>query len=96
MDKLIGDTLPMINDDGFSDRVLGRLKQQIWTRRLVLTGATIAGLALALPFFGDLIFGVSDQLMALANHWDEVAKPGEYTALLNTVPARDALLQVSG
>ena len=96
LDRLIGKAMPPIDDAGFTDVVLGRLKRRIWTRRLVLSGATVAGLALALPFFSELVFGLSDQLTQLANNWDQVAKPGEVSALLNTVPARDALLQIGG
>ena len=96
MDRLIGTAMPAIDDAGFSAAVLGKLKRRIWTRRLVLSGATIAGLALALPFLGEMLFGLSDQLTLLADNWDQVARPGEVSALLNTVPARDVLLHVGG
>ncbi len=36
-----------IADDGFSDRVIGRIRRRIWADRLVLPVATLAGAALA-------------------------------------------------
>lgn len=95
MDQLIGDALPVIDDGGFSDAVLGKVKRQIWTRRLVLSAAVISGIALALPFLSDLVFAISDQLVVLANQWNEIATAGNYPVVLSTIPARDALLHLS-
>jgi hypothetical protein len=36
-----------VADDGFSDRVMGRIRRRAWQRRLVLAGAGAAGLAIA-------------------------------------------------
>ncbi len=52
-----------IANDGFSDRVVGRIRRQLWVRRLALPTAMVAGAAIAvkpatqLIAIGSQIFG---------------------------------------
>ncbi|MGI9199501.1 MAG: DUF5056 domain-containing protein [Woeseiaceae bacterium] len=51
-----------ITDDGFSDRVVRRIRRQMWVRRLALPIAMIVGAAIALKPATQL-FGVGAQVL---------------------------------
>jgi hypothetical protein len=52
-----------VADNGFSDRVVGRIRRQIWVRRLALPVAMVAGAAIALKPASQL-FTVGSQVFA--------------------------------
>jgi hypothetical protein len=52
-----------VADNGFSDRVVGRIRRQIWVRRLALPVAMVAGAAIALKPATQL-FAVGSQIFA--------------------------------
>ena len=52
-----------VADNGFSDRVVGRIRRQIWVRRLALPLAMLAGAAIALKPATQL-FTVGSQIFA--------------------------------
>lgn len=49
-----------IADDGFSKRVVGRLRKRIWTRRIMLPAAVFTGSAIAAKPVSDLLAGLGD------------------------------------
>ena len=52
-----------IADNGFSDRIVGRIRRQMWVRRLALPVAMVAGAAIAVKPATQL-FAVGSQIFA--------------------------------
>ncbi len=51
-----------IADDGFSQRVVGRIRRRIWVRRLALPVAMVVGLAIAIKPASQLVLAASKLL----------------------------------
>lgn len=49
----------LIADDGFSARIVGRIRRRLWIRRLTMPVAILLGLALALQPTLDLLQGLA-------------------------------------
>lgn len=81
-----------IADDGFSDRVVRRIRLQLWVRRLALPIAMLIGAAIALKPATQLLAVVSKLLGVLPT--DVLAAPGELAAQLPMVLGAGALLGI--
>ncbi len=64
-----------IADDGFSRRVLARVRRRIWVRRLALPVAAVAGAGIALPAIRDVAGVLSDLVALLPLEWLTVEAP---------------------
>ena len=71
----------VIDDDGFSDQVLRRMRRQLWVRRLALPIAIFIGLVIAIRPAFELV-GLSSRLFG--SLVDSTAIPG--AALMTQVP----------
>lgn len=54
-----------IEDAGFSDRVVGRIRRQIWIRRLALPIAFVVGGAIAVRPLSQLVMALYDVVAAM-------------------------------
>ena len=54
-----------IADDGFSERVIGRIRRRLWLRRLTLPCAMIIGGAIAIQPLAELALAAARLLMAM-------------------------------
>ncbi|MEM9208307.1 MAG: hypothetical protein AAGA61_03595 [Pseudomonadota bacterium] len=82
-----------IPDDGFSQRIVARVRRRIWVRRLALPVAAVAGAAIALPAVRDIAAMITDLATLLPAGWLplEVALPQASAVLMTAAVAVAAL-----
>ena len=61
-----------INDDGFSDRIVRRIRRQMWIRRLTLPTAVLVGAAVALKPATQLLAVIPTLIGALPQDLVEI------------------------
>ena len=82
-----------IDDDGFSDRVVGRIRRRIWVRRLALPVAMFIGVAIAIKPASQLIVAVSKLLTVVPE--DVVAAPASWLPQVAGIAVSGSLLQTA-
>ena len=69
-------------DDGFSANVMRRVRRQVWARRIVVSAAAIVGGAMALAPLSQFSLTLSEGLVTLATHWNDLAWLTEHQTVI--------------
>lgn len=95
LQAIFGRAVPPVPDQGFSQAVMGQVRQRIRLRRLVLLPALLAGVVVALPAVSQLLLMLSNELLAIAARAERSATLGQFQMLLSFLPLREAAQVVS-
>ena len=82
-----------IADDGFSRRVVGRIRRRIWIRRLALPVAMLVGGVIALKPASQLLLAVSKLLTVVPQ--DVVVAPAEWLPQMQGVAISGSIMQTT-
>ncbi|NIL94813.1 MAG: hypothetical protein GTO71_10360 [Woeseiaceae bacterium] len=82
-----------IADDGFSRRVVGRIRRRIWIRRLALPVAMLVGGVIALKPASQLLLAVSKLLTVVPQ--DVVVAPAEWLPQMQGVAISGSIMQTA-
>ena len=82
-----------IADDGFSRRVVTRIRRRIWVRRLALPIAMIAGGAIAIKPASQLLVAVSKLLTVVPQ--DVVVKPADWLPQVEGIAISGSFVQTA-
>ena len=82
-----------IADDGFSRRVVARVRRRMWVRRLAVPLAAVAGAGIALPAIRDVVGVMADLGGLLPLEWlpVEVALPQASVVIMTVAVAMAAM-----
>ncbi len=89
LQAMFGRTIPPVADQGFSKIVLGRVRRQIWKRRLIFLSTIAIGLVIALPAIPQVLLTLSNELMGLVARAEESDALGQFQVLLTMLPLRE-------
>ena len=73
---------PPLQDEGFGDTVMRRIRRRLWMRRVVLGTAGVVGGALALGPVTELSVLLSEALLTVATRWNDPAWLAQNQTLL--------------
>ena len=73
LSELFQTLTPPLEDEGFSDIVLRRIRRRLWVRRVVLGTAVVVGGVLALGPVTELAVLLSEALLTVAIRWNDPA-----------------------
>ncbi len=82
-----------IADDGFSQRVVGRIRRRIWIRRLALPIAMIVGGAIAIKPASQLVMAASKLLTVVPQ--DVVVTPAEWLPQVQGIAISGSFVQTA-
>jgi hypothetical protein len=82
-----------IADDGFSQRVVGRIRRRIWIRRLALPIAIIIGGAIAIKPASQLVLAASKLLTIVPQ--DVVVTPAEWLPQVQGIAISGSFVQTA-
>jgi len=80
-----------INDDGFSQRIVTRIRRRIWLRRLALPVAMLVGGAIAIRPATELVIAVSKLLTVVPD--SVVQAPVDWLPSVQSIAISGSLLQ---
>ena len=83
-----------IADDGFSDRIVTRIRRRVWLRRLALPVAIVVGGAVAAKPVSELALAASKLLTVLPQ--DVIALPMDWVPQIQLVVVGAMLLAAGG
>ena len=86
-----GRSIRPVADDGFANRVVGRVRRQVWKRRVVLLTALAAGLVIALPALPAFLLMFSGGLAGIAARAEGTSALGDFQVLLQSLPLRETV-----
>ena len=81
-EALFRDFAPPLADDGFSANVMQRVRRQVLTRRIVVAAAATVGGAIALAPLSQFSLSLSEGLVTLATHWNDLAWLTEHQTVI--------------
>ncbi|MDJ0812646.1 MAG: hypothetical protein QNJ23_02890 [Woeseiaceae bacterium] len=82
-----------IADDGFSQRVVRRIRRRIWIRRLALPVAMVVGGAIAIKPASQILVAASKLLTVVPQ--DVVVKPAEWLPQVQGIAISGSLVQMA-
>ena len=82
-----------IADDGFSQRVVGRIRRRLWIRRLAVPVAMLVGGALAIKPASQLVMAASKLLTVVPQ--DVVVAPAEWLPQVQGIAISGSFLQTA-
>ena len=82
LSELFQTLTPPLQDEGFGDTVMRRIRRRLWVRRVILGTAVVVGGALALGPVTELSVLLSEALVVAATRWNDPAWLAQNQALL--------------